>query len=374
MTSALSVLTGIAIGGAGGAIITYVITRKTNADAEKMIENLSSRMFSRQAEGILQLAETKFSGKKELIDGTLKSMKEELGKVETLMKELEKDRENKFGELGERLNKAGAVTMDLMQATQGLRQALSGTKSRGNWGERMAEDVLRLAGFVDGVNYVKQTQLETSSKIPDFTFKLPKGLILNMDAKFPFNNYERYTNATTEAEKERYLKEFLTDVKKRVKEVQDRSYINPENNTVDYMLLFIPNEQVYAFIHEQDHTILDEAMKNKIIFCSPLTLYAILSVIRQSIDNFALERKSSDMLSLFGTFKEQWAKFVKSMEDMGKKIKATQEEYDALTTTRVRMLDRPLQKIEQLRMERDIETVSALELDAEHVAVLSGEN
>jgi hypothetical protein len=84
--------------------------------------------------------------------------------VEKLMYALEKDRENKFGELGERLNKAANVTKELMETTQDLRQALSGTKSRGNWGERMAEDVLKLAGLIEGINYQKQKKWRPGAK------------------------------------------------------------------------------------------------------------------------------------------------------------------------------------------------------------------
>jgi DNA recombination protein RmuC len=55
------------------------------------------------------------------------------------------------------------------------------------------------------------------------------------------------------------------------REVTTREYINPEQNTVDYVLLFIPNEQILSFIHEQDSFILDKGIKNRVIFCSPLT-------------------------------------------------------------------------------------------------------
>ena len=147
---------------------------------------------------------------------------------------------------------------------------------------------------------------------------------------------------------------FLRDVKARVKEVTGREYINPEQNTVDYALLFIPNEQIYGFIQEQDSSILDEGLKNRVIFCSPLTLFAVLAVIRQAVDNFALERTSNEILSLLGMFKKQWTAFLEKMEVLGKRIADAQKEYDALTETRRRQLERPLNKIENLRMQRGL--------------------
>ncbi len=237
--------------------------------------------------------------------------------------------------------------------TNSLREALASPKVRGQWGERMAEDVLRLAGFVEGVNYWKQKTLEGAGSRPDFTFMLPRDLILNMDVKFPLDNYLKYLEAP-DAEKEKHRGDFLRDVRARIKEVTNRDYINASQNTIDYVILFIPNEQVYAFIHEQDRSILDEGLRNKVIFCSPVTLFAVLAVIRQAVDNFALEQTSNEILILLGSFKKQWEEFVAKMEQMGKKIEDARKEYEALTTTRRRQLEKPLDKIESLRTQRGL--------------------
>ena len=227
--------------------------------------------------------------KKSLIDQQLQRMTSELENVSKLMKELEKDRIEKFGELTSQLKVASEQTTSLMQTTNMLRETLASTKARGQWGERMAEDVLRLAGFIENVNYSKQKAIEGVGSRPDFTFMLPRGLKVNMDVKFPLDNYIKFLEVSSESEKEKYRNDFLRDVKARIKEVTTREYINPEQNTVDYVLLFIPNEQIYAFIHEQDSSILDDGIKNRVIFCSPITLFAVLAVIRQAVDNFALE-------------------------------------------------------------------------------------
>ncbi|MBW2024978.1 MAG: DNA recombination protein RmuC [Deltaproteobacteria bacterium] len=236
--------------------------------------------------------------------------------------------------------------------TTALREALASTKARGQWGERMAEDVLRLAGFVENINYVKQKAIAGLRTRPDFTFLLPKDLRLNMDVKFPLDNYLRYLEAESDMEKQQFRNSFLRDVKARIKEITTRDYINPEQNTLDYVLLFIPNEQIYAFIQEEDPTIAEEALKNKVVICSPITLFAILAVIRQAVDNFALERTSAEILVLLGTFKKQWEAFIKRLENLGRRINEARKEYDAIMTTRRRQLEKPLNRIEELRVDR----------------------
>jgi DNA recombination protein RmuC len=125
---------------------------------------------------------------------------------------------------------------------------------------------------------------------------------------------------------------------------------------LDYVLLFIPNEQIYNFIHEQDFSILDEGLKQHVVFCSPITLYAVLAVIRQAVENFNLEETSREILSLLGAFNKQWSEFVARMEMMGKRIEDAQKEFNTLVTTRKNQLERPLRKIEDLRIQKGITT------------------
>jgi len=320
---------------------------------------LANETLSKQT----QMGEKELEGKKKLIDQTLETMKGDLQKVQDLVTQFEKDREKKFGELANQLKFTAEQTGKLQETANKLHTALASTKVRGQWGERMAEDVLRLAGFIEGINYQKQKTLETMTTRPDYTFLLPQNLKVNMDVKFPLDNYLRYLEAGEEPQKEMYKNQFLRDVRGRIKEVMTRDYINPEENTVDYVIVFIPNEQVYAFINENDSSVLDEALKNKVILCSPITLYAVLAVIRQAVDNFNLEKTAAQILSLLGAFNKEWDKFLKSLEKMGKKIEEAQKEFLTLTSTRRKQLERPLREIEDLRKQNGIAEASLIEED-----------
>lgn len=305
-------------------------------------------------------------GKKSLIDQQLQAMTGKLSEVSQLVQTLERDRAMKFGELASQLQQQREGIAALVESTQGLRQALSSSKARGQWGERMAEDVLRLAGLIENVNYRKQRAIEGGG-VPDYTFMLPQGMSLHMDVKFPLDNYLRYLEAESDTERERYRKEFLRDVRNRLKELGGRGYVNTGDGTVDCMLLFIPNEQVYAFINEQDRTILDDAMHQKIVFCSPLTLYAVLAVIRQAVDNFRLERTSKEILALLHGFAKQWEKFVEQMDKVGRNLKTAHHAFEDLEGTRRRQLERQLDKVEALRSLEEQDADGELVLgDAEH--------
>jgi DNA recombination protein RmuC len=259
------------------------------------------------------------------------------------------------------------VTSRLRDTTEHLKQALASSKKRGEWGERMAEDIINLVGLVEGVNYEKQKTMERSSGRPDFTFYMPNKLKINMDVKFPLDNYMHYLNAQSEHEKKRFRDDLLKNTKIMIKQVTTRDYIDPSQNTVDYVLMFIPNEQVYSFINESDTTIMDEALRQKVILCSPFTLYAVLAVVRQASENFNLERTASEMLRLLGEFSKQWYAYKDKFKSMGDKLDAARKEYDLLVTTRSNMLEKPLKKIDELRKEKDGASETQIQID--HLAV-----
>lgn len=308
----------------------------------------------------LALGERDLEGKKKLIDQTIESLRSDLRKINEQVAGFEKDRVQKFGELSAHLVRSAEQTSKLQETANHLHQALASTKSRGQWGERMADDVLRLAGFVEGVNYLRQKALDAAASRPDYTFQLPQGLKVNMDVKFPLSSYLRYLETDGETEREAHKSRFLKDVRARVKEVTTRDYINPEDKTLDYVLVFIPNEQVYAFINQNDPGLIDEALRNKVILCSPFTLFAILAIIRQSLDNFSMEKTAGEMLRLVNSFKKEWEKFTDSMEKMGEKLEGARLEYQRMTTTRHNKLDKSIQKIEEMRRQKGIEEVPAL--------------
>lgn len=334
-----------------------VIARLKESFAALSYEALhqNSEQFLKIADGALknqtQLGAETLENKKRLIDQTLVAMHQQMEKVEAMIRQLEKDREQKFGEVSQQLKATVAQTARLSDTTSQLNAALSNTRVRGQWGERMAEDVLRLSGLLAGVNYAKQTVTGSGSR-PDFTFFLPQGLKVNMDVKFPLDNYLNYLRAEDETQRSAFKMQFLKDVKNRLKEVTTRDYIDPAAHTVDYVLVFIPNEQVFGFLYEASATIFEDALQSKVVMCSPLTLYAFLVVIRQAAENYNLEKTAGEVITLLIHFRKQWDAFCLSLDKVGKRLEEARSEYLTLVSTRRSQLEKPLRAIDGLRREK----------------------
>jgi len=340
----------------GGAAVWFLRQKELESiqDSQEQLKdafgNLSKEALDANLDSFLKLAESKFSDlvgksdeqlgkKKELIDSTLKEMKSDLKSLSDNTIALKSQMEESRKSVGE-----------LSDTTSQLRQILSSSQARGQWGERMVKDILDFIGLVEGINYSKQSQVSDGTERPDFTFFLPDDKSLNMDVKFPLAHYEKYLAADNELEKEAEKKAFLADVRNRVKEVSKRGYIDPKGSTVDYVLLFIPNESIYAFLNQEDSGLIDFSLEKKIMLCSPITLYAVLSLIRQAVSNFAMEQKAGEMQAQVGVFAKQWIKFIEKLDALGKTLGTVSTHYDELRGTRLRALEKPMDKIKDMQL------------------------
>lgn len=271
-----------------------------------------------------------------------------LGTLGRLVADLQKERAAQSGSLLAQLEQVTQSQQALAEHTQQLRQALASPKARGQWGERMADDVLAAAGFKEGVNYRRQRAIDNGA-IPDFSFLLPQDLELRMDVKFPIDNYVRALEVDDDAARARFTKAFVNDVRARIRELDGRGYIDARD-TVDCVLLFIPNEAVYAFLHDADGDVVDYALKQKVVLCSPATLFAVLAVVRRSVEQFQLERTSDEILRCLGGVTDEWSKFSASLDKLGRQLATVSKTFgEEVNGTRRRVFERSLDEVDRLR-------------------------
>ena len=260
---------------------------------------------------------------------------------------------------------------DLKNVTSRLNLTLSSNQKRGNWGEIQVEKILEDSGLVKGQNFETQKPME-SGKIPDVTLNLPEGQILNLDVKFPLNNYMKYLDVIEKRENSidesdydlldksasELKNDFLSDVRKRVNEVTKEGYIDPKNNTIDYALLFVPVEGIFQFIVENELEltngkidIYNEAIEKNIIMVPPSLLLVYYSTIKNAVETFSLQDKARDLIDLHKVFLTQWEKYRKQNEGLQASITSLQNKYDELTNVRSNELFKVVEKIDDLKFE-----------------------
>lgn len=286
------------------------------------------------------------TGVKDILDNNQKLLNE-------ITKGLEKQLEQSRREVGELKNQNAAIreqlantakiTEGLQVSTDSLKNLLSNNRLRGEWGEQVAEDLLLAAGFVEKVNFLKQST--TAEGRPDFTILLPDGSRLNIDAKFPFDDLMEYQEAKSEAARKAALAKFSSSIKNKVKGITSKDYIDPENQTLDFVVMFIPNEMIFSFIYEKLPEINEYCNQRKVVLAGPFGFTAVLRLVMQAYKNFGYEKNLQEIFGLVAKFQDEYVKFGDQMQKLGNQLATAQKTFIEVEGTRSRQLTKVVDQI-----------------------------
>ena len=326
------------------------------ADALETLDQRAQRdrqdSINLASDRVAQASGEQLGRRAEQIDASLKTVQESIGlRIQQMDDEIKRLREQN----AEKFGSVDKAVSDLLKSTGDLNNVLSSSQARGQWGERMAEDLLKAAGLIEGINYEKQDTISGGGR-PDYTFLMPPDRVLYMDVKFPMDSYTKFVSATDSGVMASLKADFMKAVRDRVKELERRDYVvSTTQQSLDYVLLFVPNESITGFIHEADPSLIDWALERKVVLCSPLTLYAFLVVVRQATESFHTEETAAQIMQMMGKFRKQWESYVKSLDKVKRNFDNMQEELDDLTVgKRFKGLNRETKKMEELRKRQNI--------------------
>jgi DNA recombination protein RmuC len=342
-----------------GAALTDALT-KLNDEARKIRDETATTT----GKAITEASAQELGARSAVIDKTLQKVQQDvltrLNELDQTIQRLQQNSAQQYGTMEK-------VVGLLNQRTESLNEVLSSSQARGQWGERLAEDILRTAGMVEGVNYTKQSTIDGGGR-PDYCFNMPPDRVLYMDVKFPLDRYQEFIQAPTEDLKKNARAEFLKAVRGHVTTLSRRDYVDKSaDNTVDYVLMFVPNEGISGFIHESDPTMIDFALDKKVVLCSPLALYAYLVVVRQATDSFHTEKAAAEIMQFVNLFHKEWEKYTSEVDSVQKAFEGLTDKLASINTggTRFRKLNAQISKIEKVRKREGIPELAAGDIGAE---------
>ena len=326
------------------------LNQRAEAHREETIRTVTQMVTQQSGEALGKRAE--------VISTTLKGVHNDVSKrLAELNHELDQLRQHNAGQFS---SVSEAVTL-LAQRTADLNEVLSSSQKRGQWGERLAEDMIRAAGLVEGVNYSKQDTTAAGGR-PDFTFTMPPDRVLFMDVKFPLDRYVAHLDADDDATRATTKADFVKAVRSHVDALAKRDYIDQTTeDALDYVLMFVPNESISGFVHEADPHLIDWALERKVVLCSPLTLYAFLVVIRQATESFHTEQTAAEITQQINKFSKEFDNYSAAVDKVRATFNKLDNELGAIATdgTRFRKLSVPIRDIEKLRKRQGIGELDA---------------
>jgi DNA recombination protein RmuC len=341
-----------------GIGIFYFFFKNTHKQKEEISETISQKLteilpsvLDQANESLIRMADQKLGAessksridlenKRAEIERLVKQIQEDLKESKKELEASEKDRISSFSALKNSLDEYKKITEQLSVSTENLKKVLSNNQMRGQFGEQVADDLLKMAGFVVGQTYTRQ-ESENGAR-PDFTVYLPDKTKINVDAKFPYASLQRMTETDDVDAKKRYMKQFESDIKEKIKQVTTREYISVEDGTVDFVILFIPNEMIFSFIYDKMPQIWEDAMSRKVILAGPFSFTAILRMVKQAYENFRVQENIFKIVGYIQAVEKEFDKFNEEFDKVGDRIEQLQKQYNEVSTTRVNQMRRKM--------------------------------
>lgn len=313
------------------------ITERLN-EHKKEVEELQKKFtteFENLANKILEEKTGKFTEQnKTNLDAILKPLQEKIKDFEKRVEETHKKDIEDRASIQERIKNLVESSNKISEEANNLTKALKGeSKTQGNWGELILENILERSGLVKDREYFVQQSFraEDGNRFqPDVVVKYPGDRSVVIDSKVSLVAYERFITSNDEKDKERALNEHLLSIKNHIRGLGDKSYQDLyQLKTLDFVMLFLPIEPAYLIAIQKEPDLWNFAYDKRILLISPTNLIAALKMIASI---WRQEYQSQNVLEIAqqsGALYDKFVGLVDDLQDIGNKLESTRKAHDS---------------------------------------------
>lgn len=304
-------------------------------ETKAQFKSLAADIFSSQSEKFKEANETRLS---EILNPLKEDIKDFKRRVDDTYMNSSKERTL----LGEQMKRLMELNMSIGKEARDLTEALSGnTKVQGDWGEMVLETILVKSGLVEGENYfVQRTKNDDGTQIknddngrlrPDVVVALPDKKCIVIDSKVSLTAYVNYINADNEDDRQRFGKAHLLSVRSHLKELETKRYQDfvgvGNDDRIDYVLMFIPNEHAYMAAMTLDNNLWMEAYEKRVVIISPAHVISSLRLIAQLWTRDKQTKNALKIAEEGGKLYDKFVGFVNDMQTIEQSLGKASEAY-----------------------------------------------
>lgn len=304
-------------------------------ETKAQFKSLAADVFSSQSEKFKEANETRLS---EILNPLKEDIKDFKRRVDDTYMNSSKERTL----LGEQMKRLMELNMSIGKEARDLTEALSGnTKVQGDWGEMVLETILVKSGLVEGENYfVQRTKNDDGTQIknddngrlrPDVVVALPDKKCIVIDSKVSLTAYVNYINADNDDDRQRFGKAHLLSVRSHLKELETKRYQDfvgvGNDDRIDYVLMFIPNEHAYMAAMTLDNNLWMEAYEKRVVIISPAHVISTLRLIAQLWTRDKQTKNALKIAEEGGKLYDKFVGFVNDMQTVEQSLGKASEAY-----------------------------------------------
>jgi DNA recombination protein RmuC len=296
---------------------------KENNQAFLQLAQESLKQFHVQAKGDLEM-------KEKAVENLIKPVREALEKAEQQIRLMENERKEAYGSLTKHLETMVQTQQLLQGETRNLVQALRRPEVRGQWGEMTLKRLAELAGMVEHCDFYEQehTDTEDGRMRPDMIVRMPDGREIVVDVKTPLDAYLSAVEAGDDETRRKHLEHHARKVRERVRELSSKAYWTQFKHAPDFVILFIPGDQFLGAALDMDRSLLEDALKQKVILTTPTSFVALLRAVAYGWRQESLAENAEHIRDVGEELYSRLMTFSEHLLKLGRSLNSTVGDYN----------------------------------------------